>query len=372
MSITEFNANNLYAIKESHNLAMVSSGTAVATLLNAGVWITNPEASVCRIMDYIYADYSPSVFVKVSYTGEKDGTVLLIFKSDDAQLMLNQLMGMPLVPSPDYSFDEINTSAFNEVINQMMNSYFSEISGLTGTGIMTSEVEVIPNSANQNIFQLMGLNPDDEICTVTAGLRIDNAVNSRFVSILSTELASEIAEKTESRFPMPEIPEPVVQEEPVAPVPDFSSSPEANNPFDTTGSDDSQSVFDMSPEAQAFGAALDQPNAFTRLSEQNRSFSSFQNTLSEEQLRNLQLIMNVPLELSIEIGSTQKRVDEILSFSNGTVIELDSAADAPVNVIVNGHLIAKGDVVVVDDYFAVRVTEIVKSDLLDTLKSRDY
>ncbi|MBR6923555.1 MAG: flagellar motor switch protein FliN, partial [Oscillospiraceae bacterium] len=185
----------------------------------------------------------------------------------------------------------------------------------------------------------------------------------KFATVISAELAEIIAEKTAERFPMPE--------EPAAPVPDFSSSPEENNPFDTTGSEDNGSVFDITPEESAFGAALDQPSAFSGLAEQNRSFTSFQNTLNDEQLRNLQLIMNVPLELSIEIGSTQKRVDEILSFSYGTVIELDSLADAPVNVIVNGHLIAKGDVVVVDDYFAVRITEIVKSDLLDTLSTKE-
>jgi len=367
VSNTELNANSLYAIKESHNLAMVSSGTAVAALLNASVWITNSESGVSRIMDFIYADLSPSVFVSVSYSGEKEGTAVLIFKQDDAQLMLCQLMGMPLVPTPDFVFDEINTSAFCEVINQMMSSYFTELSGITGTAVMISGAEVIPNSANQNIFSLMNLNPDDSICAVTSGIRVDNAINSKFITVMSTDMAADIAEKTESRFPMPEEPE-TPPEEPSAPVPDFSTSPEENNPFDTTGSEDSQSIFDVTPEESAFGAALDQPNAFTSLSEQNRSFSSFQNTLSEEQLRNLQLIMNVPLELSIEIGSTQKRVDEILSFSHGTVIELDSAADAPVNVIVNGHLIAKGDVVVVDDYFAVRITEIVKSDLLDTLR----
>ncbi len=364
MGVSELNANELYAVKESHNLAMLSSATAVASLLSASIWITDPEASVSRIMDYIYADLSPSVFVKVPYTGEKEGAAVVIFRQEDAQLILCQLMGMPLVPTPDFTFDEINTSAFNEVINQMMVSYFTEISGLTGCSMVTGEAEVITNSANQNIFVLMGLNPDDSICAVTSGLRIDNSVNSRFATVISADLAAFIAEKTAERFPMPE------QPELAAPVPDFSSSPEANNPFDTTGADDSQSVFDMTPEESAFGAALDQPSAFSSLADQ-RSFTSFQNTLSDEQLRNLQLIMNVPLELSIEIGSTQKRVDEILSFSYGTVIELDSLADAPVNVIVNGHLIAKGDVVVVDDYFAVRITEIVKSDLLDTLSARE-
>lgn len=363
MSTVELNASSLYAVKETHNLAMVSSGTVVAALLNASVWITNPEASSSRIMDFIYAELSPSVFVKVAYTGDKAGTAILIFSQKDAQLILNQLMGKTLDPVPDFVFDDINTSAFNEVMSQMMNSYFTELAGITEFGLAVVETEVLPNGADQNIFSLMGLNPDDDICAVSAGFRMDNAVNSKFFTIISGEFAADIAAVTESRFPMPEIPE-----EPPAPVPDLSSSPEANNPFDTTGADDNSSIFSMSPdESAAFGAALDQPNAFTGLAEQNRAFSSFQNTISDEQLRNLQLLMNVPLELSIEIGSTQKRVDEILSFSHGTVIELDSAADAPVNVIVNGHLIAKGDVVVVDDYFAVRITEIVKSDLLDSL-----
>ena len=127
----------------------------------------------------------------------------------------------------------------------------------------------------------------------------------------------------------------------------------------------------MSPndEANAFNSPMNTHSPFDSLSERPVSFSSFQNTLTQDQLNNLQLLMNVPLELSIEIGSTQRKVDDILSFSHGTIIELDSPADAPVNVIVNGHLIAKGDVVVVDDYFAVRVTEIIQSNLIDTLRN---
>lgn len=371
MTTNDFNENKLYAIKESHNLAMVSSASSVASILSSNVWIINPEASVSRVMDYIYSDYSPAVFVKVSYSGEKEGTTLLIFKQEDAQLMLCQLMGMPLVATPDFDFDEINTSAFSEIINQMMTAYFTEISGLIGISVMISGTEVISSSSAQNIFQLMNINPDNTICTVASDIRVDNTINSRFVTVLSDEFAFEISEKTESRFPKPEEPAaPEVQEDPLANMPDFSSSPEANNPFDTTGAEDTGSIFDLSPEEDAFSAALNQPSAFTAISEQG-PFSSFQGTLTAEQLNNLQLLMNVPLELSIEIGSTQRKVDDILSFSHGTIIELDSPADAPVNVIVNGHLIAKGDVVVVDDYFAVRITEIIKSNLIDTLRSRN-
>lgn len=81
--------------------------------------------------------------------------------------------------------------------------------------------------------------------------------------------------------------------------------------------------------------------------------------------------MSVPLTVSVEIGSAKKKVKEILEFNQGTVIELDRQAGAPVDVIVNGNLIAKGDVVVIDDNFAVRVTEIVKSKFLDTLGDKE-
>ena len=81
--------------------------------------------------------------------------------------------------------------------------------------------------------------------------------------------------------------------------------------------------------------------------------------------------MSVPLEVSVEIGKAKKKIKDILEFTQGTVIELDRQAGAPVDVIVNGHLIAKGDVVVIDDNFAVRITEIVKSKFLESLGDKE-
>lgn len=355
LNTNDFNENKIYAIGESHNIAMMTAASSVASLLNSNVWITNPSAGVYRIMDFIYADLAPSVFVRVNYSGGANGTAILIFKQSDTQLILNQLMGMPLVVTPYFSFDEINTSALGEIINQMMSSYFAEITQLTGTVVMTSTPEVIPNNAEQNIYALMGLNPDDSICAINSELRVDSSINGKFITILPVEMAYDIAEKTESRFPMPAMPEP---------TPDLSAPP---GPFSAGNND--QSLFSMPPNNDDY--SLDSASPFSSLAEQPASFSSFQNTLTQDQLNNLQLLMNVPLELAIEIGSTQRKVDDILSFSHGTIIELDSPADAPVNVIVNGHLIAKGDVVVVDDYFAVRVTEIIKSNLIDTLRNKE-
>ncbi|CCY18703.1 flagellar motor switch protein FliN [Eubacterium sp. CAG:786] len=86
-----------------------------------------------------------------------------------------------------------------------------------------------------------------------------------------------------------------------------------------------------------------------------------------DQKDNLKLLMGVPLEISVEIGTAKRKVKDILEFQQGTIIELERQAGAPVDVVVNGNLIARGDVVVIDDNFAVRITEIVKSNFMDSL-----
>ena len=85
-------------------------------------------------------------------------------------------------------------------------------------------------------------------------------------------------------------------------------------------------------------------------------------TIGEEQAENLALIMDVPLEISVEIGRTRKVVKDILEFTSGSLIVLDKLAGDQVDIYANGQCIAKGDVVVVDDSFGVRITEIIKQD----------
>ena len=103
---------------------------------------------------------------------------------------------------------------------------------------------------------------------------------------------------------------------------------------------------------------------------QNAQLHQFDNVdfgLQGDQQDNLKLLMGVPLEISVEIGTAKRKVKDILDFTQGTIIELERQAGAPVDVVVNGNLIARGDVVVIDDNFAVRITEIVKSKFMDSL-----
>ena len=121
------------------------------------------------------------------------------------------------------------------------------------------------------------------------------------------------------------------------------------------------------PQYAAYGAY---PPPVPPVNIQNAQLHQFDNVdfgLQGDQQDNLKLLMGVPLEISVEIGTAKRKVKDILDFTQGTIIELERQAGAPVDVVVNGNLIARGDVVVIDDNFAVRITEIVKSKFMDSL-----
>ena len=90
-------------------------------------------------------------------------------------------------------------------------------------------------------------------------------------------------------------------------------------------------------------------------------------SLGEDQAQNLDLIMEVPLQVTVEIGRTQRKVQDILEFSKGSLVVLDKLAGDQVDLFVNGKCIARGDVVVIDDNFGVRITEIIQKPGLDVL-----
>ena len=91
--------------------------------------------------------------------------------------------------------------------------------------------------------------------------------------------------------------------------------------------------------------------------------------LGEEQAQNLELIMSVPLEVSVEIGRTRRKVEDVLTFSKGSLVVLDKLAGDQVDLFVNGLCVARGDVVVIDDNFGVRITEVLKQPgLMDLAK----
>lgn len=435
------------AIGEIMNITMGSAATAVSNMLSAKVWITTPTVTIEKAKDMIYPELEPSIHVKIKYIEGVSGENVLVLKQDDVQLILNQLMGLPLEVTDDFEFDEMNISAVCEVMNQMMGASATALSELINTpiDISTPQAEVSNESSGVNPY---GIPPDDNVCAIRFKLTIDNVINSEFISVMTIDLAKEMAQKMMAAYsgsssepaPAEESSSNLSQDEiqallngagnggaasEPAPAPSASSggslSQEEINAL-LNGAAPSQQAAQPSPQPMAQQPAPDmnygaqqpqqpmgmqgvppqmgmpqqgmpmqgampyggyygmppygyppmQPvqkgSAVNVQAVQLQSFENYNNKdLNADQNDNLKLLMGVPLNVTVEIGSARKKVKEILDFTQGTIIELERQAGSPVDIIVNGHLIAKGDVVVIDDNFAVRITEIIKSKFLDNL-----
>ena len=385
--LTALSDMQLDAIGEIMNISMGSAATAVSELLNAKVWITTPQVSIVQASQLNYGRLEPAICVKIEYIKGLSGSNLMILKQDDVQLILNQLMGKPPVISPDFEFDELNISAVSEVMNQMMGASSTALAEFLGMGIdISTPTPYILSEVN--IADLQSYEQTDMVASINFDLTIDGVIKSEFISVLDIELAATLADRVlggaESPAPIQPEPAPVqpepapVQPEPAPqPAPAPMPTPQPAAPVQTQPQP--QPMPDM--YAQQYYGYPNQPMysqppmqpmmqpqpAVNYRNAQLAQFDNFETPLGTEQKENLQLLMDVPLQISVEIGSTKKKIKDILEFSQGTIIELERQAGAPVDVMVNGNLIARGDVVVIDDNFAVRITEIVKSKFMDSL-----
>lgn len=394
--LTTLSELQLDAIGEIMNISMGSAATAVSELLNAKVWITTPKVTVVQASELNYDRLEPAICVKIEYIKGLSGSNLMILKQDDVQLILNQLMGKPPVISPDFEFDELNISAVSEVMNQMMGASSTALSEFLGMGIdISTPTPYILSEVN--IADLQNYEQTDMVAAINFDLTIDGVIKSEFISVLDIDLAATLADRMIGGATSPEpiatepapapapAPQPVPQAEPVpqaatvqqaapvqqaTPMPQVAPVQQAAAPVPQADMYAQQGYYGY-PNPAMYGQPVQpvmQPQpAVNYRNAQLAQFENFEAPLGSEQKENLQLLMDVPLQISVEIGSTKKKIKDILEFSQGTIIELERQAGAPVDVMVNGNLIARGDVVVIDDNFAVRITEIVKSKFMDSL-----
>lgn len=385
MENVEFSEIQKDAIGEILNISMGSAATAVSELLSAKVWITTPRVEVKQAKEMEYHKLEPAVCVKIQYVKGLTGANMMVWKQDDVQLILNQLMGQPLVVSPDFEFDELNISAVSEVMNQMMGASATALSNFLGFTVdISTPKPIIMDEINSN-FDVTEFEPDETVVSVTFDLTIEGVIQSEFASVMEASFAKAIADKMlgggdeepaeEAAAPAPApapapvpAPTPAAAPEPAAapaPAPMPAPAPDGQQPYPYP-----PQPYPYPYPAPGYGYPAAPAPAPTPINIQNAQFQSFGEPpvqLNGDQKDNLNLLMDVPLQISVEIGSARRKVKDILDFSQGSIIELERQAGAPVDIVVNGNLIAKGDVVVIDDNFAVRITEIIKSKLIDTL-----
>lgn len=313
-------------IGEILSISMTSSAEAISNMLDKKVDITVPKVSIKTIDSINYDNLEPALCVKISYVEGLIGSNAMVFKQRDMNLILNQLMGSSEPASDDFVFDELSISAACEVMNQMMGASATSLSKLLNRTVNISTPEAFALDDNTDFSKIIDTSIDTPIVSVSFDLNITDVMNSEFAFIIPVHLSKEL-------------------------VKDYLEIHEKN-------SSSKQDILMNNQNTSFSDNIIKEPVKvqMAQFSEFNQSSPNIDERFTNN---NMDLIMKVPLTISVEIGKTKKKVKDILEFTEGTVVELDKQAGSPVDIIVNGKLIARGDVVVIEENFGVRITKIL-------------
>lgn len=347
------------AIGEISNICMGTAATTLYALVNQKVTITTPQVDVCT-WDEVAAEYErPCVFINISYKEGIDGSNVLILKEEDVKVITDLMMGGDGTNLVD-ELTELHLSAICEAMNQMMGSAATSLSSMLNKKIDISPPSVdLVNLAGDIDESKITDFMDHEFVKVSFKMEIADLVDSNIMQLYPIDFAKDLFNIFSS----------TKGEESKASVPNTVNNkpPKAEN----VPQQNMTNQYGMPPQAGQMpnmGQPMNMPYGYTPPIQdvnvapaQFQAFSANYNPVTQQE--NIDLIMDVPLEVTVELGRTSKSIKEILEFAPGTIIELDRIAGEPIDVLVNGKLVAKGEVVVIEESFGIRVTDIIKQKM---------
>ncbi|MBP5565738.1 MAG: flagellar motor switch phosphatase FliY [Lachnospiraceae bacterium] len=363
------------AIGEVANISMGTSATTLYSLVNKRVDITTPTVKILKWEELLGTYDRPCVFININYTVGLDGSNILILKEDDVKIITDLMMGGDGT-NTEGDLGEIHLSAISEAMNQMMGSSATSLSSMLG-----KMIDISPPKAS--LIDINDLNPETDMDNFLSGtfvsisfrMQIGDLIDSSILQLYPLDFARELyqifmnnqmggSDGAADSAPAPEVPkvEEHPQTPPPAPAPQPAPMPDSNYGMPPQGYGMPPQGYGMPPQGygmppQGYGMP---PQGYGNVNVSPAQFQSFsQPSVMANSPENINLIMDVPLEVTVELGRTKKSIADILDFAPGTIIELDKIAGEPIDVLVNGKFVAKGEVVVIEESFGIRVTEII-------------
>ncbi|MCY0875301.1 MAG: flagellar motor switch phosphatase FliY [Firmicutes bacterium] len=355
------------ALGEIGNISFGTAATTLSTLLHHKVNITTPQVTLLRSADFGNDFPAPHVAAHVEYISGLAGSNILAIKLNDAQIIADLMLGGD-GSAPAEELNELHLSAVAEAMNQMMGTASTSMSTLLKIPVNISppSVKVIDAEASPaDLFKPAG----DILVKISFRLHVGNLIDSHIMQMLSLDFANNLLEMLmgagdiTSQDAKPQASSgpasththdqgkaSMATEDPYG----FSRS-NARNAYSSGASSFPESGTNVDRGGNS-GVSQAQPPAPTV---ERVAFASFGETPTTRGGRNLDLLLDVPLGLTVELGRTKKLIRDILDFSTGSIIELDTLAGEPVDILINNKLIARGEVVVIDESFGVRVTDIL-------------
>ena len=360
------------ALGEIGNISMGSAATTLSVLLGHKVSINTPTTTVAT-MNIIKEHYPmPYLVVEVGYTIGIDGNNVLAIQAQDAAIIADLMMGGDGT-NPDSEINEISMSAVGESMNQMMGTVATSLSTMFNKKIDISppKVSLVDFGSEEKITELAG--SSDPIVRISFRMEVDGLIDSEIMQILPVNVAKEMVEallgggaSSEESAPEPPTPPPPAPPPPptmAAPAPPPPPPAAAPPPQQYAAPPPQQygpppQQYGPPPPGYGYGGPPMQPHVATNVPVSPAQFTPLSMEPVQINEANIGLILDVPLQVTVELGRTKKSIKEILELSTGSIVELDKLAGEPVEIQVNGHFLAKGEVVVIDENFGVRITEI--------------
>ena len=413
MGALSFNEMEIDALGEMMNISLGASATAMSTLLGSTVHITTPKVRILTRDQFEFKKLEPAVGVEIAYVEGLEGSNIMMFSRNDVRIIVGTLLGEE-VPDDKFELDEINRSAICEVMNQMMGASATALSEFLKFTVNIStpvSFEITDAESFKNKYFPEAI----PMVVISFILEIEGKLKSEFLNIMPEKLAKRLlepfeisleeaaeiqTENKESGSKTEEAAEKVIEEaaEKEKPQPELEPAPSPQPVPTPQPAPASQPVYTQMPAGMAAGISTDMNPAILQLLNQMQQSQvqmmqlmqdmekreqegkkesrepalirpanapGLESSGSEngEESANQEMLMKVPLEISVEIGRTKKLVKDILEFTQGSLVVLDKMAGEQADLYVNGQCVARGDIVVVEDNFGIRITDIVTRDI---------
>ncbi|MEE0038004.1 MAG: flagellar motor switch phosphatase FliY [Lachnospiraceae bacterium] len=365
---TSLTDNEKDAIGEIANISMGTAATTLFSLVNRKVEISTPVVSLATWDDIVEAYERPCVFIRIAYTVGLDGNNLLILKENDVKIITDLMMGGDGT-NTDGELGELHLSAICEAMNQMMGSAATSLSSMLNKTIDISPPHAdlidLQENVDEGTIDEFLKNP---FVKISFKMEIGDLVNSTIMQLYPISFAKEMCASITQNMEQDAAANASVTPQPKAkPEPQPTPQPAPQQTMQSQGmmgqAMQGQPMMGQPMQGQPMMGQpmMSQPMMGQPVNVQPAQFQPFMGDLSAAfQKENIDLIMDVPLEVTVELGRTSKSIQEILDFAPGTIIELNKIAGEPIDVLVNGKYVAKGEVVVIEESFGVRITEIIK------------
>ena len=351
-------------IGEIANISMGTAATTLFSLVNRKVEISTPVVSFANWSDICEAYEKPCVFIRIGYTVGLDGSNILVLKEHDVKVITDLMMGGDGT-NTDGELGELHLSAISEAMNQMMGSAATSMSSM-----LNKVIDISPPQAD--LIDLQETIDESAIDEFLAGefvkirfrLEIGDLVDSDIMQLYPIPFAKEMCESVTQNM----------EEDTNSTAGSKGSTPEAQPAPQPQAVPQPQAAPQMGQPAMGApmmgGQMMGQPMMAQQMPQmygqqpvnvQPAQFQAFTGSVPVGYgPENIDLIKDVPLEVTVELGRTSKSIKEILDFAPGTIIELNRIAGEPIDVLVNGKYVAKGEVVIIEESYGIRITEIVK------------